>query len=332
LKIDFETHFLPKEYIRLLKRRDDFPRFTANSGDESSGLTLEYDPSIRIPRQRFLSKFTDSETRIREMNADGIDLQVLSIPLPGADKVHPDFAVELCRAANDGLAELTHRYPSRFAAFALLPVQAGGPVASNELRRAVKDLGLKGGFVHSNANGRYLDSDAHVTIMSEATKLGVPIFVHPTIPSSYTGMEQHRLASTFGLQVDLSLSLLRLVFSGIFDSLPSLKIIVSHLGSTLPFIMNRIDDEFAFARAAETKLSRMPGEYLRRLYVDTATMDSHPLEFAVRFFGASHVAFASDYPFWDTKKHVRAIADSRLAPPEKEQIFSGTAKFLLGLD
>jgi aminocarboxymuconate-semialdehyde decarboxylase len=159
----------------------------------------------------------------------------------------------------------------------------------------------------------------------------VPIFVHPTIPFDHKNMEEHRLASTFGLQVDLSLSLLRLIFSSALESLQNLKLIVSHLGSTLSFISNRIDDEFDFARTPETKIPRKPSEYVKRLYVDTVTVDPRPLEFAVNYFGSDHILFGSDYPFWDTSLHVKAISDSALCSDDKNKIFSETAGRLLKL-
>ncbi len=330
LRIDFETHFYPKEYIQSLKERVEFPRFTDDN--ESKGLLLEYDPRIKIPRQRLLAKFTDAPTRLKDMEEAGIDMQVVSIPLPGADKLDAESSARICRIANNGLATLCQKYPSKFSGFALLPVQSGGDAASDELRRAVGDLGLKGGYLHSNSNGNFLDSSDNLTILRTANQLGVPVFVHPTVPSSHTGMEHHRLATTFGLQVDLSLSILRLIFSSALDSMPTLKLIVSHLGSTLPFIMNRIDDEFAFAKSPETKITAKPGDYIKRLYVDTVTMDSRPLEFAAQFYGADRIVFGSDYPFWDTRLHIEAVEKSNLDSEARSAIFSETARKLLRLD
>ncbi|MCL5067514.1 MAG: amidohydrolase family protein, partial [Thaumarchaeota archaeon] len=267
------------EYIRFLKERSEYPRFVS---DTSSGLVLEYEPKIRIPRQKMLGQFSDASTRLRDMSKNGIDTQVVSIPLPGCDMLDGESAVRICKIANNGLGDLSQKHPSRFIGFALLPIQAGGSQAAEELRRAVNDLGLKGAFLHSNANGLYLDSEEYVSVLREANRLSIPVFVHPTIPHSISNMESHRLATTFGLQADLSLSILRLILSSALDSpsLSSLKIVVSHLGSTLPFISNRMDDELGFAKAPETRITKRPGDYLRGMYVDTVTMDNMPLEFA----------------------------------------------------
>ncbi|MGH2637832.1 MAG: amidohydrolase family protein [Rhabdochlamydiaceae bacterium] len=328
MKVDFETHFYPKEYVRKLQDRNIPPRFVQ---DPQQGLILEYDTDIRIPRQKLLGKFTSVETRLLDMSRDGIDMQVLSVPLPGIDRLDPDSALSCCTIANDELSRICEAKPSKFCAFALLPVQSGY-AAAQELRRAVKDLGFKGGYLHSNCAGKYLDSEEYLITLGEAERLGVPMFVHPTIPFNYRGMEKHRLASTFGLQADLSLSLLRFIFSSGLERFPNLKLIVSHLGSTLSFISHRIDDEFEFAKTPETMISRKPSEYIKRMYVDTVTIDPKPLEFAVEYFGSDHVAFGSDYPFWDTSAHVKAIEKSSLSREDKEQIYSKTAASLLRLN
>lgn len=323
--IDFETHYYPKEYIRRLQARDNFPRFLL---DTVKGLVLEYDSNIKIPRENLMAKFTDVGTRKDDMRRSGIDMQVLSVPLPGSDLLEPDYAIKTCAAANDELSSICEKNRSNFRGFALLPMQSGS-AAIDELVRSVKDLGLCGGYLHSNSSGNYLDSKTHLELFGTASRLGVPIFVHPTIPSKHEDMKIHRLASTFGLQVDLSLSILRLVFSGILESLPNLKIIVSHLGSTLPFISNRLDDEFGYARAPETTIPKKPSEYLKRLYVDTVTMDSKPLEFAAGFYGSNHILFGSDYPFWESSLHIDAIRNAILSEGQREDIYWKTASTLL---
>jgi 2,3-dihydroxybenzoate decarboxylase len=325
LIIDVETHFYPTEYIARLKERSLPPRFVVDS-DQS--LVLEYSPDIQIPRQKLLAKFTELETRQRDMARDKIDMQVLSVPLPGVDKLDIETSIEMCRVSNDELAEICEKHPDNFCAFALLPIQSG-EAAVDELRRAVSDLGLKGGFLHSNCEGNYLDSRNHLLLFKEAQRLGVPVFVHPTIPFDHVNMQEHRLASTFGLQVDLSLSLLRLIFSGVMEQLENLKLIVSHLGSTLPFISNRIDDEFGYAIAPETKIRGKPSQYIKKMYVDTATMDPEPLEFAKQYFGSGHIIFGSDYPFWDTSLHVNAVEKSSLSIEDRRRIYSENVASLL---
>ncbi|MDA4124635.1 MAG: amidohydrolase family protein [Thaumarchaeota archaeon] len=328
MRIDFETHYYPREFISKLKERSEFPRFAI---DENGGLVLEYGEKVKIPRQRLLAKFTDRQTRLKDMESAGIDLQVLSIPFPGVDKMDQKSAVEICRGANNGIADFCEKNTDKFVGFALLPLQSGGE-AVEELRRSVKDLGLKGAYVHSNTNGKFLDSKDYREVMKASSKLGVPVFVHPTIPFVLDDMAEHRLASTFGLQVDLSLSLLRLIFGSGLEENPELRLIVSHLGGTLSFISNVMDDEFEFARAPETKIAKKPSEYIKRLYVDTVTMDSRPLEFAHDYFGSDHIVFGSDYPFWDSTKHVDAVIRSNLSEDQKEDVFFRTASKLLNLN
>ena len=211
---------------------------------------------------------------------------------------------------------------------ALVPVQDSGGMRE-ELKRSAGDLGLSGLHLHSNALGKMLDSKEHRDFFELASQMRMPVFIHPTIPYNVSGLTEYRLASTFGLQLDLSLSLLRMIFSGIFERSKGLKVVVSHLGSTLPYISHRLDDEFDAARPNDAKISNRPSEYIRKLYVDTVTKQVAPLEFAVRYFGSDHVLFGSDYPFWNTREHMQAVAESSISAEDKEKIFGTNALGLL---
>ena len=327
MRIDFQTHYYPKEYVKLLEKRQLTPKFTRN---EQGKIYLAYSEQIVIPRSSNLEKFTEPKKRISEMDANEIDVQVLTIPLPGCDRLGAEEAVEVCRVANDSLAQVCNEFPDRFSGLALLPVQS--EEATDEFKRAVKDLGLTGGHVHSNTNGKMLDSQEYNAIFKVANSLNVPVFVHPTIPFHLSNMDNYRLANTFGLQVDLSLSLLKMIFGGILERMPRLKIIAAHLGSTLPFIMNRIDDEFQFIKPSDAKISELPSHHLKRLFVDTVTRDAIPLKYALNYFGADHVLFGSDYPFWNTKEHVETLDSLDIRAEEKEKIFWMNAARLLGID
>ncbi len=327
MRIDFETHYYPKEYVKLLEKRQTTPRFTRN---DEGRIFLAYSEKIVIPRYATFEKFTDPKKRISEMDASGIDIQVLTIPLPGCDRLGAEEAVEACRVANDGLAHVCNEFPDRFRGLALLPVQSED--AKDEFKRAVEDLGLNGGHVHSNANGKMLDSPEYEVIFEVANSLKVPVFIHPTVPFHGSGMDNYRLANTFGLQVDLSLSLLKMIFGGILERMPNLKIIAAHLGSTLPYISNRIDDEFQFIRPSDAKISALPSRYLKRFFVDTVTRDSGPLKYALNYFGADHVLFGSDYPFWNTKEHIETLDSLDVGAEEKYKFFGANAARLLGID
>lgn len=327
MRVDFESHFYPADYIEMLKKRSSPPKFTI---DGEGKIHLTYSDKIVISRYKLIKKFTDPEERIKDMDACDIDVQVLTIPLPACDKLEAEEALNVCKVANDGLAQVCDNYPDRFVGLALLPVQSID-AAKDEFKRGVKDLGLKGGYVHSNANGKMLDSPEYTTIFRLADSMNVPIFVHPTIPSNSSNMENYRLANTFGLQVDLSLSLLKLIFCGTLEDLPNLKLVISHLGSTLPYIANRMDDEFQFIKPDDTCISQLPSSYLKRLFVDTVTRHEGPLRYAIDYFGSNHILFGSDYPFWNTTEHVDTVINLKLPPNEEGKLFGDNALNILGL-
>jgi predicted TIM-barrel fold metal-dependent hydrolase len=326
-RIDFETHYYPREYIDLLKARSSNPRFFL---DAEGRIHLAYNDIVTIPRFRLIPKFTDSEERMNDMRAMGIERQVVSIPLPGCDLLPSEEATRVCRAANDGLAEVCEKHPDHFTGLALIPVQDVEGM-KEEFRRAVNELGLKGVHVHSNTFGKMLDAPEYQAVFEMANRLDVPVFIHPTVPFELANSGEYRIASTFGLQVDLSMSLLRMIFCGTLERLQGLNLVVSHLGSTLPYISNRIDDEFDTARGKETRIEKHPSEYMKKLNVDTVTRHIAPLEFAIQFYGEDKIVFGSDYPFWNSQEHISAIEESSLGDEGKEKVFSMNATRLLKL-
>src|SRR4029077_2150267 len=191
------------------------------------------------------------DTRLADMDASGITVQVLSVAGPGADLVPGQPGIDLARAYNDALAEACTRHPTRYRGFAHLPMLAP-EAAADEPERTVRHLGFHGALVNGATDGRFLDDPAFEPILARAEALDVPIYLHPGIPTEavrnayYDGLPGNfsftMALSAWGWHADTAIHTLRLVLSSALDRHPGLKIIIGHMGEALPFMLDRIDE------------------------------------------------------------------------------------------
>ncbi len=269
--------------------------------------------------------------RLREMDAAGIDIQVLSEAEPGVQNLAPEVAVPLARVSNDLLHEAVKRSPARFAGFATLPTP--DPVAAaRELERTVKELGFCGAMVHGSSRGHFLDEPQFRPIFESASALDVPIYLHPCTPQpavfdtyykDYPGLGRAAL----GFGIEMAVQAARLVVSGVFDEFPRLKIILGHLGETLPFVLWRADDTLS----RRAKLRRSFREYFTdHFYLTTSGNFSQPaLQCAIAELGVARILFAVDWPFQPNGQAVDFVEQAKLTAAEREQIFGINARSLL---
>jgi 2,3-dihydroxybenzoate decarboxylase len=269
--------------------------------------------------------------RLREMDEAGIDIQVLSEAEPGVQNLAPEQAVSLARVSNDLLFEAVRRSPDRFAGFATLPTPDPA-AAARELERTVMELRFCGAMVHGSTRGHFLDERQFWPIFESAAALDVPIYLHPCTPQpavfdayykDYPGLS--RAALGFGIEMAVQAS--RLVVSGLFDEFPKLKIILGHLGESLPFVLWRANDTLS----RRAKLRRSFREYFRdHFHVTTSGNFSQPaLQCTIAELGVERILFAVDWPFQPNGEAVDFIEDAELDPIEREQIFGGNARRLL---
>ncbi|CAN5662406.1 amidohydrolase family protein [soil metagenome] len=277
--------------------------------------------------------------RLEQMDAAGIDFQILSLFDPGVqDEPDNTRAIDLARRANDDLAETVRAHPSRFGGFATLATQDPDAAAA-ELERTVTELGLVGGLINGHCRGRYLDDPAYEGLFAKAEALGVPIYLHPTTPhpavmeawfAPYVSDGMH-LAS-WGFAAETGTHVLRLIYSGLFDKFPRLQMILGHLGEMLPFAAYRIDRYYGLGGDSGNRLQRLPSEYLRTNFHVTMSGNFCAASFActLEVLGAERVMFSVDYPMDDNQVGAQFLADYPMDDATRRKVSSDNVIRLFG--
>jgi predicted TIM-barrel fold metal-dependent hydrolase len=274
--------------------------------------------------------------RLAHMDAHGVDMQVLSFGSPGPQGFGADVAVPMARDANDRLHAAVKAHPKRFAGFAALPT-ADPKAAVDELERCVSKLDFKGAMIHGHQQGEFLDARKYWPIWQKAEALGVPIYLHPALPhpqvvKAYFDGYEELARAPWGFAVDTSVHFLRLVFSGLFDACPKLKIILGHLGEGLPFAMHRLNDHSVHA-AKRRRLKKEPIEYLRDNMVVTTSGNWFEPAFVCTLLalGADNILFAIDWPYESNKTGMEFFRKLNLSDADKAKIAHRNAERLLRL-
>jgi aminocarboxymuconate-semialdehyde decarboxylase len=274
---------------------------------------------------------SQSEARLEEMARHGVQRQILSLSIPGVDGFDAKEGTAAAREVNDALAEICHRFPDNFSAFATVALKDAAGAAA-ELERAVRSLGLKGGALFTHVDGRRLDESELFPFFERARELEIPLFIHPAPPTSPDGMTDYRLASLVGFMNEITLAISRLVFSGFFERLPGLKLVFTHLGGAVPFLAERIERWHRFPECRE-KISRPPSDYLKDLYLDTAASSASSLVCAHELTGAEKLLFGTDYPFAaaDLQRTKKAVEAMPIPARERAGILGENARQLFSL-
>ena len=279
--------------------------------------------------------------RIADMDAAGIDMQVLSLNSPGVEQLEPAAAEALARQANDHLGEAVHRHPNRFAGFAALPT-AAPDIAASELERTVRNYGFKGAVINGHTRGRYLDDSFFWPILERAEALQVPIYLHPTPPpqpviqTSYVGnfspaVSAQLAASGWGWHIETAIHVLRIILSGAFDRYPNLQLVIGHLGEALPFMLPRLDHNLP---TQLTKLKRPIGDYLRENLYYTFSGFNYTPNFLDLLFqvGIDRIMFSADYPYGSMVAARNFLEQLPVSPADKNRIAHGNAERLFRME
>jgi predicted TIM-barrel fold metal-dependent hydrolase len=316
-------------------------------------LALMPDGRDMNKRVRAIPSIVDLEARFRIMDGFPDYAQVICLPQPPIESLGPPpLAKELAKLGNDGMAELVAKYPERFPAFiAALPMNDPDGLLQ-EAERAIVKLGAVGVQVFSNVNGAPLTAPQTLPLFELMAKLDRPIWLHPArgadFPDYRTEKKSHyEIWWTFGWPYETSVAMAHIVFAGLFDKLPDLKIITHHLGGMVPYFEGRVGpgwDQLGTRTSDEDygallrRLKRRPLDYFHMFYADTAVFGSKPAtECGLKFFGTDRVLFASDAPFDPEKGSayvrwtIEIIDRLDITPGERAGIYEGNARRLLKL-
>ncbi len=315
-KIALEEHFIPENFMD----------YWLPSVEGLPPAAIEY---LRK------SLFDMGDARIEKMDKNGVDIAVLSIAGPGAqcDK-DSNVATRRARESNDFLVEKIARHPTRYRGFAHLGMQQPKEDAK-ELERCVKEFGFVGALINGQTNGRYLDEDFFAPLWEASQALKAPLYLHPGDPeqtyAALKGQLQLRRPA-WEWTVETATHALRMVFNGTFERFPNARLILGHMGETIPYGLWRFDSRAKF-NASPTKRTQPPSFYIKRnLAVTISGVNSiEPLQCALGALGTDKVMFAADYPFENMEDASDFIDTAGISDDVRKKVCSGNAAALLGI-
>lgn len=272
------------------------------------------------------------EHRLADMDAMGVDVQVVSpSPTQYYYWAEPELARELVRVQNEAIAELCAKHPTRLVGLGTLALQHP-QMAVEQLEHACKVLGLKGVEISTSVSGKELDDPALRPFWAKAEALGALVFIHPFGTTLGERTATHYLVNTIGQPLETTIALSHLIFGGVLDAHPGLKIVAAHGGGYLPTCVGRSDHAFKVRPEAAVTTKQAPGEYLKKIWFDTVVYDATALRHLVDRVGAAQVVVGTDYPFDMGWYDVHALVDATpgLSEAEREAILGGNAARLIG--
>ena len=319
-----------------------------NSGIEIIALEEHYwDPVVTDTysgrnasrRGALLDRLYDvGELRLKEMDAAGIDIQILSHGAPSAQRLDATSGPGIARRANDNLYATVKAHPDRFGAFAALAT-ANPEVAADELERCVKDLGFSGAMIHGLTNGEFCDSEKYWVIYARAEALGVPVYLHPGYPhpnvveayyQDYLDDFPALATAGWGYTVETATQAIRMVLSGVFDAYPRLQMILGHMGEALPFLLWRVNH--ALSRVENTQTRSFREIFEGHFHITTSGNFSNPaLLCTVQEMGVDRIMFSVDYPFVENQPGAEWAEQISLCREDRQKILNRNARQLLKL-
>jgi 2,3-dihydroxybenzoate decarboxylase len=273
--------------------------------------------------------------RLEEMDSSGIDMQVLSLTVPGIQGMtDTSTAISTAKRANDLVAEVVREHPARFAAFAALPCQDPAAAVA-ELDRAVSQLGLCGALINGHTHGVYLDHRKFGDLWELSESLQVPIYIHPADPPTpFACCDGYPLeGATFGWSFETGTHALRVILAGVFDRFPGARLMIGHMGEFPPFSLMRIDDRYDLYQAHPV-ITHPPSYYVKNnlLITTSGVIDTAPLLCTLSVMGAERVLFAVDYPYQRNEPAVEFIDTAPISDQDRRLICHRNAERILKLN
>jgi aminocarboxymuconate-semialdehyde decarboxylase len=314
--IDVHTHMFTPRWLDLLKSEGGL--YNIKTRPDGQQEVFRGDTPVVIPQKGHF----DYEMRIRMMNEAGIDISIVSLTCPNVYWGNEDISVRAARESNDTMAQAQTTWPDRIRWFTSLPWEYPAR-AVEELERTVKN-GASGVMVLANVAGRSLTDPFFAPIWKAIDDHALPVLVHPTDPpgADLMDMTKFDLSWSVGFMFDTTLAITRMIFEGFFDQYPHLKLIASHGGGTLPYLVGRFEKGDEVEIPQRRQMKRKPTDYLRHIYYDSITYQPGPLQYLISVVGPEQVMFGTDWPH--QVHDVRgAFANSALLPASQCQAVRG---------
>jgi aminocarboxymuconate-semialdehyde decarboxylase len=323
--VDIHAHFFPEAFLRLIESEGAPHGLTLRTAPEGPTIMIGHVPIGPIARGYY-----DLDARLRDMDRQRVTIHALSLTAPMTYWADGDLGVRASRVVNDAMADAARRHPDRFVGLATLPMRTP-EAAAVEASRAVKELGLRGVYLGTNVRGVDLDDPSFTPVFERIAALGVPVLLHPVNVLGGPRVASYYLHNLLGNPFDNAVAAARLVFGGLFDRFPSLRVCVPHAGGAFPYVLGRLDRGHR-VRPECRHLPRPPSAYLDHFYFDTISHSPDALRYLIGVFGAERVMLGSDYCFDMGYEDPVGVVDALgLGAADRARILGGNAMRLLGL-
>jgi len=321
--IDFHSHIIVMEVCDFVKR---------NRPPEATEYQLvdNYLRGAAAQRKRHPRATADAlEARLADMDEAGVDIQVVFCHVAQyCYWASPEDGARMARLGNDRLAEFVAQKPERFVGMGMVPLQDPAAAVA-ELERMVGALGLRAVAVNTHVDGVELGDARHDPFWARAKALGVPVFVHPS-GFAHPRFTRHLMWNGVGQPIEEAIAMSSLIYEGVLDRFPELKVGIAHGGGFLPYYAGRVDRNFRNRPHETPRISREPSEYMRRLFYDTVVYNVDMLEFLAHKVGPERIVLGGDYPVGEDDP-VAFVRKAKLGAREKRMILGENAARLLGI-
>jgi aminocarboxymuconate-semialdehyde decarboxylase len=324
--IDVHAHVIVPEVYAVAAEHNIFSELPTDPG-----VTDEMRGQIKERAKVVLDRMSDLSERVAKMDAMGVDVQVLSASLvhQGLEWADAQTSLRLARTTNDWIAKAVAGNSTRFVGLGTLPLHVP-PLAVAELERCRRELGLRGVAISTTAGTMELGDDALWPFWAKAEELDALIYIHPG-GNRDRRFKRFHLWNSVGQAFEEAMAISSLMYDGVLESFPRLKICISHGGGYMPYYMGRIDRNYAKKANTRVNMTKPPIDYLRILYFDSCVYERPVLQHLVDKVGADRVLLGSDYPVGEGKP-IEFVTDmDTLSAAQKEKIVSTNAAALLGL-
>lgn len=325
IRVDCQSHVFPEAYAELLTRSSAWVKtvrkddaYVVTYGDGLQSFPIR--PSVY-----------DIGRKIEDMDRTGIDMSVLSINIPGPELLETELGIEGAQICNDHIAGVCEKHPERFVGLAVIPYQ-DVPAARKELIRAVDHLGLRGVMLYSHLNGKPVDSEEFDTLYGLAEEKRIPLVIHPTVPTWSEVIKDYSMIPMFGMMIDTSIAMLRLILGGVMERHPDLLIVHPHCGGVIPYLMPRIVEQTEVKKRGRENITKSPAEYYKRVYLDIVSPAAEAMQFAYNSTTPDRLLFGSDHPWVKIEALLDCIEGMDIPDTDKEMILGGNACRLFLID